>query len=200
MTATRILVAVAAIAALGFYAGPYRDRQHDEERLAKIASVIAGREVSVSCPGTFATLTEVAAHDGSVVFNPDGTPTDEAQLSSRTCTRLRTILNGGAPGLDCLASGGVCPKPVEDLAVAVNVLSHEAWHLAGQRDESVAQCYALQSNEDTAIRLGAAPAEARAIAEFVVRRVQPVLPPEYKTYACRDGGPLDLEPATSRWP
>jgi hypothetical protein len=200
MTATRILVAVVALVALGFYVGPYRDRQHDEERLAKIASVIAGRDVTVSCPGTLATLTEVSAHDGSVVFNPDGTPTDEAKLSSRTCARLRTLMNGGASGLDCLVSGAVCPKAVEDVAVAVNVLSHEAWHLAGERDESVAQCYALQSNGDTAIRLGATPAEARAIVDFVVRRVQPALPPEYKTDACRDGGPLDLAPARTGWP
>ena len=88
----------------------------------------------------------------------------------------------------------------KDAAVAVNVLSHEAWHLAGERNESVAQCYALQSNEDTAIRLGATAAEARAIADFVVRRVQPVLPPEYKTTECRDGGPLDLDPARTGWP
>ena len=200
MTATRILVVLAAVAALGFYVGPYRDRQQDEERLAEIASVIAGRDVAVSCPGTLATLTEISAHDGSVAFNADGTPADEAQLSSRTCSRLRTLLNGGAPGLDCLVAGGACPKAVEDVAVAVNVLSHEAWHLAGERDESAAQCYALQSNEDTAIRLGATPAEARAIADFVVRRVQPVLPPEYKTHACRDGGALDLEPGRTGWP
>jgi len=200
MTATRILVALAAVVALGFYVGPYRDRQQDEERLAKIAGVIAGRDVGIACPGTLATLTEVSAHDGSVVFTPDGRPTDEATLSSRTCSRLRALLNGQVAGLDCLTSGTICPKAVEDAAVAVNVLSHEAWHLAGQRDESVAQCYALQSNEDTAIRLGASPAEARAIADFVVRRVQPVLPPEYKTTACRDGGPLDLAPARTGWP
>lgn len=197
---TRILVAVAAVAALGFYVGPYRDRQHDEERLAKIASVIAGRDVTVSCPGTFATVAEVSAHDGSVVFSPDGRPTDEARLSSRTCVRLRGLLHRRVAGLDCLLPGAVCPKALADVAVAVNVLSHEAWHLAGERDESVAQCYALQSNEDTAIRLGATPAEARAIADFVVRRVHPVLPPEYKTTACRDGGPLDRDPARSGWP
>lgn len=200
MTATRILVAIAAVAALGFYVGPYRDKQQDEERLAKIASVIAGRDVAIACPGTLATLTEVSAHDGSVIFTPDGRPTDEAKLSSRTCSRLRAFLEGEIAGLDCLTSGAVCPKAVEDAAVAVNVLSHEAWHLAGERDESVAQCYALQSNEDTAIRLGATPAEARAIADFVVRRVQPVLPADYKTTACRDGGPLDLDPARTGWP
>jgi hypothetical protein len=199
MTATRILVAVAAMAALGFYVGPYRDRQHDEERLATIASVVAGREVTVSCPGTLATLTEVSAHDGFVVFTPDGRPTDEAKLSSRTCSRLRELLHGEV-GLECLVSGGVCPKAVEDVAVAVNVLSHEAWHLAGERDEAVTQCFAVQSNEDTAIRLGATPAEARAIAELVVRRIQPALPTEYKTADCRDGGPLDRDPARAGWP
>lgn len=200
MTATRILVALAAVAALGFYVGPYRDKGQDEERLAKIAGVIAGRDVGIVCPGTLATLTEISAHDGSVAFTPDGRPTDEAQLSSRTCSRLRAFLSGEIAGLDCLASGTTCPKTVEDAAVAVNVLSHEAWHLAGERNESVAQCYALQSNKDTAIRLGATPSEARAIADFVVRRVQPVLPPDYKTTECRDGGPLDLDPARTGWP
>jgi hypothetical protein len=199
MTATRILVAVAAVAALGFYVGPYRDKQQDEERLAKIAGVIAGRDVTVSCPGTLATLTEVSAHDGSVIFTSDGRPTDEAKLSSRTCSRLRALLNGQI-GLDCLDSGGACSQALEDVAVAVNVLSHEAWHLAGERDESVAQCYALQTNENTAIRLGATQAEARAIAEFVVRRVQPALPSEYKTTDCRDGGRLDRDPARTGWP
>jgi len=200
MTATRILVAIAAVAALGFYVGPYRDKQQDEERLAKIAGVIAGRDVGIACPGTLATLTEVSAHDGSVAFTPDGRPTDEAELSSRTCSRLRAFLSGEIAGLDCLASGATCSKAVEEAAVAVNVLSHEAWHLAGERNESVAQCYALQSNEETAFRLGATPAEARAIAGFIVRRVQPVLPPEYKTTECRDDGPLDLEPARTGWP
>ena len=200
MTATRVLVAIAAAAALGFYVGPYRDKQQDEERLAKIASVIAGRDVGIACPGTLATLTEVSPHDGSVVFTSDGRPTDEAKLSSRTCSRLRALLSGEVAGLDCLTSGTTCAQAVEDVAVAVNVLSHEAWHLAGERDESVAQCYALQSNEDTAIRLGATPAEARAIADFVVRRVQPALPPEYKTHACHDGGPLDRDPARTGWP
>lgn len=199
MTATRILVAVAAVAALGFYVGPYRDKQLDEERLAKIAGVIAGRDVTVSCPGTLATLTEVSAHDGFVVFTSDGRPTDEAKLSSRTCSRLRELLDGDVR-LDCLVSGRVCPQAVEDVAVAVNVLSHEAWHLAGERDESAAQCFAVQSNEETAIRLGASPAEARAIADFVIRRVQPALPTEYKTTACRDGGPLDRDPARIGWP
>lgn len=200
MTATRIIACLAALAALGFYFGPHRNLEADEAELAKIAGVIAGRDVGIACPGTLGTLTEVSAQDGSVVFSSDGKPADEARLSGDTCKTLRSFLHGGVSGLGCLVQHGGCPLEVREAAIAVNVLSHEAWHLAGERDESVAQCYALQSNEDTAIRLGATPAEARAIADFVVRRVQPVLPPEYKTTACRDGGPLDLDPTRTGWP
>jgi hypothetical protein len=64
----------------------------------------------------------------------------------------------------------------------------------------VAQCYALQTNVETAVRLGARPEEAAAVAAFVLREVQPALPEAYRTRACHDGGPLDLRPGTSRWP
>lgn len=133
-------------------------------------------------------------------FSPDGRPADEAKLSSGTCSRLRALLSGEVPGLECLASRAACPREVEDAAVAVNVLSHEAWHLAGEREEAIAQCYAIQTNEDTAIRLGAGPQEAKAIADFVVRHIQPALPSEYRTTACHDGGPLDLHPGRTAWP
>ena len=59
--------------------------------------------------------------DGSVAFTPDGRPTDEAELSSGTCSRLRAFLSGEIAGLDCLASGATCSKAVEDAAVAVEI-------------------------------------------------------------------------------
>ncbi|MGH3013769.1 MAG: hypothetical protein ACRDNN_02345, partial [Gaiellaceae bacterium] len=70
----------------------------------------------------------------------------------------------------------------------------------GVRDEAAAQCNALQTNADTARRLGAIPGEAAAIASWVVRRVQPALPSEYRTSECHDGGPLDLHPERAAWP
>ncbi|MGH3022129.1 MAG: hypothetical protein ACRDNI_00605 [Gaiellaceae bacterium] len=200
MTAGRLLAGVLLLAAVAVYLGPYRNGLQEEEALARIASVIAGREVRVDCPGTLAALTEVSAHDGSVRFQPDGRPGDEAKLSSKTCARLKSILAGEVSGLGCLAHETRCGEEVERVAVAVNVLSHEAWHLRGERSEAAAQCYALQSNEDTALRLGASPAEAQAVALFVLRHVQPALPPEYRTSDCRDGGPLDLDPERTAWP
>lgn len=200
MTAARLLAGVLALAAVAVYLGPYRDGLRDEQALAQIASAIAGRDVSVDCPGTLAALTEVGAHDGSVSFGPDGRPADVAKLSSGTCARLERLLAGDVHGLACLAYATRCGEEVERAAVAVNVLSHEAWHLRGERSEAAAQCYALQTNADTALRLGASPDDAQAIAAFVLREVQPALPPDYRTSACRDGGPLDLNPERTAWP
>jgi hypothetical protein len=200
MTATRILACLAALAALGFYVGPHRALQADEAELARIATVIAGRDVRISCPGTLAALTEATAQDGSVLFSAEGTPADEAKLSSQTCSMLRGFLHGGVGGLDCLARQRACPRDVRDVAIAVNVLSHEAWHLAGVRDEAVTQCYALQTNAGTALRLGAGRDDARAVASYIVREVQPVLPADYRSSDCFDGGPLDLHPDRQSWP
>jgi hypothetical protein len=200
MTATRILACLAALGALGFYFGPHRSLEQDEARLAKVAAVIAGRDVGIACPGTLATLTEVSAQDGSVVFSPEGRPADEARLSAGTCKTLRRFLHGGVSGLGCLSRHGACPLEIRQTAIAVNVLSHEAWHLAGVRDEAATQCYALQSNADTAMRLGAREDDARAIAGFVLREVQPTLPADYRSRDCYDGGPLDLHPDRPSWP
>jgi hypothetical protein len=200
MTATRLLACLAALAALGFYLGPHRALEADEAELARIATVIAGRDVRISCPGTLARLAETPAQDGSVLFSPSGMPADEAKLSGETCSRLRSFLHGGIGGLGCLAGHAKCPVETREAAVAVNVLSHEAWHLSGVRDEAVTQCYALQSNADTAVRLGADEGDARAIASFIAREVQPALPPDYRSSECVDGGPLDLHHERPTWP
>ena len=136
MTATRILACLAALAGLAFYLGPHRHLEQDEASLAKIASVIAGRDVGIACPGTLGRLTEVSPQDGSVMFSADGTPADEAKLSDDTCARLRRFLHGGVPGLGCLARHGACSLEIREAAIAVNVLSHESWHLAGVREEA----------------------------------------------------------------
>ncbi len=200
MTATRILACLAALGALGFYVGPHRSLEQDEARLAKVAAVIAGRDVGIACPGTLGTLTEVSAQDGSVVFSPEGRPADEARLSADTCKTLRRFLHGGVSGLGCLALHRACSVEIREAAIAVNVLSHEAWHLAGVRDEAATQCFALQSNADTARRLGASADDARSIAAFIVREVQPALPADYRSHDCYENGPLDLDPDRRSWP
>lgn len=84
--------------------------------------------------------------------------------------------------------------------MAVNVLAHESFHLAGEQNEWLAQCHALQTNADVAVSLGASDEEGRAVATFVLTHVQPALPPDYQSPSCHDGGPLDLHPERPGWP
>ena len=90
---------------------------------------------------------------------------------------------------------------MREAAIAVNVLSHEAWHLAGVREEAVAQCYALQSNADTALRLGAGPGATHTRSpSSSSARCSPALPSDYRTRDCFDDGPLDLHRDRPTWP
>jgi hypothetical protein len=187
---------------VGLYFGPYRDRARAErDVLADIASAIAGRPVSIHCPGTLERLTEVSPHDGSVAFSADGRPADYADLSGPTCSYLREF-DDRAEGneLDCLDRDVRCPRDIEQTAVAVNVLTHESYHLAGHRNESAVQCYAMQRNAEAARMLGATAEQANAVASFVYEHVYPALPQEYRTAHCHDGGPYDLRPSSPLWP
>jgi hypothetical protein len=200
--ALRLAVVCVIAILLGLYLGPYRDRaQAEHDALTDIASAIAGRPVSIHCPSTIERLTEVSPHDGSVAFSADGRPADHADLSGATCTRLEEFderARGSA--LDCLVENIRCPREVEQTAVAVNVLTHESYHLAGERSEGIVQCYALQRNAETARQLGATPEQGEAIARFVYEHVYPSLPQDYRSSECHDGGPYDLQPASSVWP
>ena len=88
-------------------------------------------------------------------------------------------------------------------ARAIAVLAHESWHLRGERNEGVTECYALQSGVDVGRRLGLRTETARRmmrqqLAENALRGrgdVEYLVPPE-----CRDGGPLDLDPGSPEFP
>jgi len=175
-------LAIPCAVALGLYLGRYRDRAKGERDVYEnIASAIAGRPVPIHCPGTIERLTEVSSHVGSVAFTADGQPTDYADLSGSTCAHL-AMFDQRARGndFDCLLADAHCPREVEQTAISVNVLTHEAYHLAGIRSESVAQCYAMQRNAEAARRLGASREQADAVTRFVYAHVYPSLPPEYR--------------------
>jgi hypothetical protein len=88
-------------------------------------------------------------------------------------------------------------------ARAIAVLAHESWHLRGERDEGRTECYAFQSGVELGRRLGLSERTARQLmrqqlADNVLRggsTVQYRVPDE-----CRDGGGLDLDRASSRFP
>ena len=86
---------------------------------------------------------------------------------------------------------------------ALAVLGHETWHLRGVRDEGTTECYGLQSGVELGRRLGLSEDRARQLmrqqlAENAGRSgttAEYLVPPE-----CRDGGSLDLNPNSTRFP
>ena len=87
---------------------------------------------------------------------------------------------------------------------AVLVLAHEAWHLRGQANEGLANCFGLQSGVALGQRIGLSSGTAARMmrfqydqsrAQFSLGRAEYQLPSE-----CRSGGRYDLDPQLARFP
>lgn len=86
---------------------------------------------------------------------------------------------------------------------AVAVLAHEAWHLHGEADESVTECYALQSGVDLGRRLGLGDGRARQLMrqQLVENELRGIDSLGYRVGPeCRDGGAFDLDPVRTTFP
>jgi hypothetical protein len=87
------------------------------------------------------------------------------------------------------------------ITVSVGILSHESQHLADTTaSEAETECNGIQHIRRLAPMLGASADYAAVLAETYWAEAYPMNLPEYKTSACRDGGPLDRRPGTSVWP
>lgn len=88
-------------------------------------------------------------------------------------------------------------------ARAIAVLAHEAWHLRGESDEGVTECYALQSGVELGRRLGLSEGTARQLMrqQLVENALRAQGAFEYRVPPdCRDGGSLDLHVEDGRFP
>ena len=166
-----------------------QDQRRNEHRLAAIASEIAGRNVDVNCPGLLARIADASAHAGTVFFDERGRPADFTDLDEQTCSEL-----------DRFAEGKTGSGEDDKVARALHVLAHESSHLAGIRDEAAADCYGLQRTAFVAERLGADPEKAQRLARLALAERAITAPADYRSSECRDGGTLDLDPASSAWP
>jgi hypothetical protein len=165
-----------------------------EPRFSSAASAIAHRDVTVRCwsKRDWPRIERVARAEGSAVTDLAGLadPTTEiADLAPEVCRDLVDLAYRGV-------HTGV------QAAFGLQVLSHEATHLredAGS-SEAVTECYAMQRSAEGADELGLRPGEASALAATYWADIYPEVDPEYFTGDCRDGGPLDLDAASGRWP
>lgn len=198
----RYLLLLGAIAGVATYFLAFRpDLGQTEENLGAVASQIAGRPVSVNCQGLVSNAIDVTGNEGSVEFDEDGRPADVAELKRDVCTQLAKFTEMvDDPRLSCLTTEDGCPSDIDKLVVALHTIGHEAWHLRGVQDERLAECYALQTDDVVAVRLGASPAVARAMAVYYAHEKYPRLSSTYQSPACRDGGKYDLDRGSRVWP
>jgi hypothetical protein len=157
------------------------DRVVNEHRLGAIASQIAGRHVSVHCPGVIGRALRYDIVEGSVQFDAQGRPADETKLRAFPCAELDALAEGRrAAVLACVARTGDCGRAEDDLAEAIDVLTHESFHLAGYADEAAAECHSLQTMAWTAQQLGVAPEVARRLAGWQATHAYLEMPSQYR--------------------
>jgi hypothetical protein len=186
------LAVIAALAALvwavesrtGWGSLSAAEQARTETRLSDEASLIAEKRVRIRCD-------ESGEHVG-VVQHADGVATVGGTLAYLTPERCHDLHRLAFE--DEVTSSRT--------ARAIAVLSHEAWHLRGVRDEGTTECYALQTGVDLGRRLGLSQEDAaqmmrQQLVENLGRRsnVEYIVPPE-----CRDGAALDLNPGLERFP
>ena len=162
------------------------DQRRTEARLSAEAARIAGHDARIRCDGQGEAVGIVQHADG--VAEVGGT---NAFLTPEICYRLYRLAFKGDEGA------------FSQTARAIAVLAHEAWHLRGEDDEGVTNCYAFQSGVALGERLGLSPGTAarmmrQQLAENPIQAKSApayLVPPE-----CRNGGELDLAPGTGRFP
>lgn len=194
-----LLVIVAALA--GLFLFQKHSKAAEESRLAAIAGEIARRPVSIHCQGAVGEALDVTAEAGSVEFDASGRPADVADIKRNVCHRLQSFSKARTSArFGCLDTPYRCDASVVNDAIALDVLAHESWHLEGNRNEAVTECYAQQTVGFVATKLGSDDVQARGLARLVHLLVYPHMPDEYRSAECRNGGALDLRPGSSAWP
>lgn len=189
-----IAALVATIVAVGWI--KHEDRVAEQDRLAKIASTIAGRPVAVHCPSFLGALADVHGEAGSVQFDAEGRPADVTNLSPETCNELRRFSHVDFSCLDRHA----CGFAQFDAGWAAHTLAHESFHLRGYEDEGLAECYAMQNTAFVAERLGLTRRLAQELQRWIFEKGFANEPTDYQSPLCYRGGPLDLTPQTPGFP
>jgi hypothetical protein len=88
-------------------------------------------------------------------------------------------------------------------ARAIAVLGHESWHLRGERDEGLANCYGFQSGVDIGVNLGLSRSRARGMMreQLATNASDSGTNSQYRVPSgCRNRGSEDLRPTTAAFP
>ena len=154
-------------------------------RFSEEASRIADKPVTIRCDEAGDYVGAVQHADGVALVGGD-----LAYLTPERCLDLYRLAFKGEVRSNRTAR-------------ALAVLAHESWHLRGISDEGTTECYALQSGAEIGRRLGLSDSSARRMMrqQLVENARIGRSNPAYRVPAdCRDGGRLDLNPDSERFP
>lgn len=180
-----LLVAIGILLA---YSGSSEVRwlAHEHAYSVTARALTGHTDVRVHCQRTLGAVLDTSHNMGYVPYGPDGSSPGEAFLREDTCVALHDY-----------STHQDQPSSVE--VRAVHVLTHESMHLGGERDESVAECEAIQRDAETARLLGATDIEARALAAAYYTLWYPTVPEAYRNAQCVPDGSLDEHRANAPW-
>jgi len=184
----KLSVSVLLLAATTWWVLDRTDRAGNERRLSAIASEIAGRAVKVHCPGPVARVFGGSTAEGWVKFDAAGKPADETKLQKTSCAELDALAEGRrAKELECTARARIlCGRRGSELALAVDVVTHEALHMSGIRDEAATECASLSRMATTAQQLGATAQQGAALARGQFTEAYPQMGEVYRGPDCRE--------------
>ena len=184
----KLTVSVLLLAATAWWVLDRSDRVGNERRLSAIASQIAGRSVKVHCPGPVARVFGGSTAEGWVKFDAAGKPADETKLQKTSCAELDALAEGRrAKELECTMRAGIlCGRRGSEVAMAVDVVTHESFHMSGIRDEGQTECASLERMATTAQQLGATPDQGAALAHGQFTEVYPMMGEVYRSANCKD--------------
>jgi hypothetical protein len=158
-----------------------------DSRLSRDASKLIGAHVEVNCQTLTGSAVDMGRELGYVKWGPGGVPEHKTLIKHQQCNDLESYLD----------SKKRHPSAAEILAV--HVLTHESMHMAGNTNEAITECYAMQHDTAMAEIMGAAPADAHALAVTYWKTVYPLMPDGYTSRECRQGGSLDLHLPDAPW-
>lgn len=157
------------------------------DALEKAVEPVAGRDVNIHCKNEYLGQFAASQHTGYVPYkqsDPLGTSQD-IFLRSSVCDTLAEAIAGW--------------DTTVEFAAAVQVLTHEAMHVSGEKNEAVAECAAMQKMGSVAARLGADPGVAKNLTLTYHRSLYERMPSEYQSGDCVEGGALDLKLGDGPW-
>ncbi|MFS0885086.1 hypothetical protein [Aeromicrobium sp. 179-A 4D2 NHS] len=158
-----------------------------QSTLGDAASKVAGRDVHVHCKQEYLGQFATGNRTGYVPYSPTdpfGTGQD-VFLRQSVCDSLSSAMS------DWDSS--------PEVAAAVQVLTHEAMHVKGEKNEATAECSAMQYMGAVAEALGADPETASSLSVVYHQMMYDRMPTEYRSGECVPGGGMDLRLGDGPW-